>query len=82
MSDIEEVGEHLGAYEDHEGRQPTEDETTELIEWLSAGDVLRCAYCESRCYSASELLACEKQCGEEDRNTRGYFGRKNPNRRN
>ena len=41
----------------------------------------RCEFCDSDCNSASELLACEQNCEREDRNTRGYFGRHNPNHR-
>ena len=40
-----------------------------------------CDFCLSESESVSAMLACEEQCAEGDRNTRGYFGRHNPNHR-
>jgi len=40
-----------------------------------------CGYCDSDCYSASELLACEQRCADEDLNTRGWYSRYNPHRK-
>lgn len=40
-----------------------------------------CGFCESESLSVSAMLACEQQCGEDARNTRGFFDRKDVHRK-
>lgn len=42
----------------------------------------RCDYCESDCNSYSEYIACVERCELDDDNTRSWFARYNPHRKN